>query len=286
MISDSVMNLMMELITLSFVIPVVLIAVWKMRIRASLVPTLAGAGVYLVFVLILKSVPDMLFLRLFGQNIWLQTLYTALITALLGGIGTYLAFRCFLLKYQGRETAVSYGLGYACLDCIIVLGIHNIQNYAFAQMINRKQIDALLESVSSDQKAVASYQNLVETLKNMDRMEMILAGTQQLIFLFLQAALAVLIFYAVRKAGQIRYLWIAMTTQALEIFLTAFYKTALIPRLVILLCMLILTVGVIQLAFRLYQSFPKQEEAVAGSSAGWDFAGKKLNADQKEDSHE
>ena len=286
MISDSVMNLMMELITLSFVIPVVLIAVWKMRSRASLVPVLAGAGVYLVFVVILKSVPDMLFLNLVNQNIWLKTLYTALTTALLGGIGTYLLFRYFPGKYQGRESAISYGLGYACLDCMMVLGIQNIQNYAFAQMINRKQIDALLESVSSDQAMVESYQALVATLKNTDRMELILSGTRQLILLFLQAALAVLIFYAVRKAGQIRYLGIAMAMQALILFLSAFYETALIPRLVVLLCMLILSVGVIQLAYRLYQSLSKQQETVAGNRAGWDFAGKKLSADQKEDSHE
>lgn len=286
MISDSVMNVMMELITLSFVIPVVLIAVWKMRTRTSLVPVLAGAVTYLVFAVILQSVPDVLFSQLVHQNIWLQTGYTALTTALLGGIGTYLTFRFFLLKYPGCEIAVSYGLGYACLDCIAVLGIQNIQNYAFAQMINRKQIDALLESVASDQAAVASYQALVKTLKNTNRMELILAGIEQLIFLFLQVALAVLIFYAVRKAGQIRFLWIAMAMQALVIFLTAFYKTALLPRLPVLLCILILTVGVIQLAFRLYKSFPKQEEVVTGNHAGWEYAGKKLNAEQEEDRHE
>lgn len=286
MISDSVMNLMMELITLSFVIPVVLIAVWKMRTRASLMPVLAGAVTYLVFAVVLQSVPDMIFLQLVHQNIWLQTLYTAVTTALLGGIGTYLAFRYFLTKYPGCEAAVSYGLGYACLDCIAVLGIGNIQNYTFAQMINRKQIDALLESVASDRAAVASYQALVKTLKNMDRMELILSGVEQLLFLFLQTALAILIFYAVRKAGQIRYLWIAMAMQALVIFLTAFYKTALLSRLPVLLCILILTAGVIRLAFRLYKSFPKQEKIVTEKHAGWEYAGKKLNAEQEEDVHE
>lgn len=280
MIRDSVMNLMMELITLSFVIPVVLIAVWKMRTRTSLVPVLAGALTYFLFAVIFQSVPDMIFLRLGLQNIWLQTLYTAITTAILGGIGTYLAFRYFLVKYPGCETSVSFGLGYACLDCIVVLGIHNIQNYAFAQMINRKQIDALLESVASDQKAVESYQTLVNTLKNTDRIELILDGPQQLMFLFLQTALAVMIFYAVHKVGQMRYLWIAMAMQALVIFLTAFYKTGLLPRLPVLLCILILTVGVIQLAFRLYRSLPKQEETVAGNHAGWDFAGKKLSGDK------
>ncbi len=286
MVEKSVINLMMELITLSFVVPVVLIAVWKMRNRKSLIPVFAGAGVYLLFAMIFKSVPDMLFLNLVGRNIWLQILYTAVVTALLEGAGMYFAFRWFLAKYGERETAISFGLGYACLDCMITLGVTNIQNHAFAQMINRKQMDALLESVASNPAASATYQALAERLTKLGRMDLLLEGIQQLIFLFLHAALAVLVFYAVRKAGQIRYLWISMAMQALLLFLPAFYKSGLVPELVVLLCLLILTAGVVQLAYRLYKSLPKQGETVSKDRSGWNYAGKKLGADQNGELHE
>ena len=38
MIDSSIMNLMMELATFSFIVPLVLIIVWKLRTRKSLIP--------------------------------------------------------------------------------------------------------------------------------------------------------------------------------------------------------------------------------------------------------
>ena len=47
MIDSSIMNLMMELATFSFIVPLVLIIVWKLRTRKSLIPVFVGAGIFL-----------------------------------------------------------------------------------------------------------------------------------------------------------------------------------------------------------------------------------------------
>lgn len=47
MIDSSIMNLMMELATFSFIVPLVLIIVWKLRTRKSLIPVFIGAGIFL-----------------------------------------------------------------------------------------------------------------------------------------------------------------------------------------------------------------------------------------------
>ena len=49
MIDSSIMNLMMELATFSFIVPLVLIIVWKLRTRKSLIPVFVGAGIFFVF---------------------------------------------------------------------------------------------------------------------------------------------------------------------------------------------------------------------------------------------
>lgn len=46
MIDSSIMNLMMELATFSFIVPLVLIIVWKLRTRKSLIPVFIGAGIF------------------------------------------------------------------------------------------------------------------------------------------------------------------------------------------------------------------------------------------------
>ncbi|MDO4167249.1 MAG: YhfC family glutamic-type intramembrane protease [Eubacteriales bacterium] len=280
MISSSILNLMMELITLSFVIPIVFIAVWKMRTRASLVPVFVGAGIYLLFAELFQSVPDTLFIGMphpladvINHNVWLLALYTAVTAALLQGLGRYLAFRYFLSKQESPDIAVSFGLGFGCVGCIMALGIANFRNYSFAQLINQKQTDGLLKSV--DAATAKSYQSLMKELTDMDRMDLLLTGIQQFAFLFLQVALAVLVFYAVHKAGQIRFLWISIGLHALVIFLDAFWKANVVPQFVVVLCVIILTAGVAQTAYRLYKSIPVQEKTKDDNQDGWNYAQKR-----------
>ena len=57
MIDSSIMNLMMELATFSFIVPLVLIIVWKLRTRKSLIPVFVGAGIFFVFAYVLEAIP-------------------------------------------------------------------------------------------------------------------------------------------------------------------------------------------------------------------------------------
>ena len=56
MIDSSIMNLMMELATFSFIVPLVLIIVWKLRTRKSLIPVFIGAGIFFVFAYVLEAI--------------------------------------------------------------------------------------------------------------------------------------------------------------------------------------------------------------------------------------
>lgn len=64
MIDSSIMNLMMELATFSFIVPLVLIIVWKLRTRKSLIPVFVGAGIFFVFAYVLEAIPHTFFLRI------------------------------------------------------------------------------------------------------------------------------------------------------------------------------------------------------------------------------
>lgn len=280
MISSSILNLMMELITLSFVVPIAFIAVWKMRTRESLVPVLVGAGVYLVFAELFQSVPDTLIIGMqhpladqINHNVWSLTLYTAVTAALLQGLGRYITFRYFLNKSDSPGVSVSFGLGFGCVECITALGLTNFRNYSFAQLINQKQTDALLQSV--DTQTAESYRSLIRELTSMDRMELLLSGIQQFTYLFLQAALAVLVFYAVHKAVKSRFLWVSMGLQALVVFLDAFAEAGVVPKFIVVLCMIILTAGVAQNAYRLYKSISTQVKPEDTNQDGWKYAKKR-----------
>ena len=85
MVSESVVKAMMETSALSFVVPFAFVLIWKMRFRKSIIPSLTGVLVFLTFGIILKSVPNLLFLSVdspvshfINGNIWAYAIYCGL----------------------------------------------------------------------------------------------------------------------------------------------------------------------------------------------------------------
>lgn len=290
MIEDGILNLMMELATLSFVIPVAFIAVWKMRVRDRLVPVFIGMGAYLVFGELFQSVPDTLFLavrhplsQLLVRNVWLLTLYTALTVAFLQGMGRYLSFRFVIREKDSVNAAVSFGLGFGFMQCIFSLAIPNLQRYSFGLMVHQKQGKALLQSV--DASTAAAYQDMIRELSATSRMDLLLDGVWQCVFLFLQAALAVFFYYAVRKtktkAEQIRMILVSMGIQALVLYLDVFAKAGIVPRIVVVGSAAILTVGMVQTAYRYYKKISTDVESKENQQDGWKYANKRFVGKEK-----
>ncbi|MDE6851467.1 MAG: YhfC family intramembrane metalloprotease [Lachnospiraceae bacterium] len=291
MIDDAMLNLMMEITTLSFVIPVAFIAVWKLRMRDSLIPVFIGMGVYLVFAELFQSVPDTAFLasrhplaRILTQNIWLLTLYTTLTAVLLQGIGRFAAFRFFMKPEQSVNAAVSFGLGFGFTECVFSLAIPNLQRYSFGLMVNQKQADVLLQSVND--ATASAYRDMIQELSVTSRMDLLLDGVWQCSFIFLQAALAVFFYYAVRrtdtKAERIRMILVSMGIQAFILYLDAFAKAGIVPRFVVVLAVIIVTVGVVQAAYRYYKTLSVKEETKETNQDGWNYAGKRYVSREKE----
>lgn len=291
MIDDAILNLMMELATLSFVIPVVFIAVWKMRMRDRLTPVFIGLGAYLVFGELFRSVPDTLFLavrhplsQLLAKNIWLFTLYTALTVPLLQGIGRYLSFRFGLKETDTVNAAVSFGLGFGCMECIFSLAIPNLQRYSFGLMLHQKQADTLLQSV--DASTAETYRGMIQELSAISRMDLILDGVWQCALLFLQAALAVFFYYALHntatKAERNRMFLVSMGMQALVLFLDVFAKAGVVPRIVVAGSAVILTVGMVQTAYRYYKKLSTAVELKEKQQDGWKYANKRFTGREKD----
>ncbi|MCH5268641.1 MAG: YhfC family intramembrane metalloprotease [Lachnospiraceae bacterium] len=278
MIDSSMMSLMMEMATFGFVVPVVLIVVWKLRMRKSLLPVFVGAGVFFVFAFILEAVPHTIFLRIqspvsdfLNNNVWVYALYGGTMAALFEETGRFVAYKYILKKKTERETAISYGLGHGGIECIIILGVGQLQNFTYSQLINNGKMDSILESMSGNPAAVKTYQSVIKALTNLKLSDMIWGGVERIAAILLQVALSVLVFYAVREAGQIRFLWIAMAVHALVDFIAAFYQAGVVPLFVVELCVIIITIGACRLAYQLYKKLPEDASGHTKKS-DWAYA--------------
>ncbi|MCD7825596.1 MAG: YhfC family intramembrane metalloprotease [Clostridiaceae bacterium] len=194
MVSISVMNYLMEIAVISFVIPMVVLLAWRLRTHKNMMPALIGAGIYLLSRLICMM-PNTLILgintpvsKYLNSNPVLLCLYLGIIAAITQQLGRYIAFRFFMKKYPGRDTAVSYGIGHAAIECILVIGWTDLQYYMQAALLNQGTLDKVEGSAS----LIASLQKLTTGGLVLDA----LAGA---VFFVTQIGLSILVFQAVRN---------------------------------------------------------------------------------------
>lgn len=289
MVSESVIKSMMDMVLLSSIVPVALVIIWKMRSHKSIVPSLTGIMVFLTFGIMLKTVPNVLFLsvdspvsRFFSGNIWAYAIYCGLAAGIFEETGRYIAFKLLLKKHDYRESSVAYGLGHGGIECIIVLGFGMLQNYIYAQVINAGKMEEVISSLS-DENSKAVFKNLQEAILNMSVQDCIWAGIERMSALVLQVSLSVLVYQAVRIQHKKHFLAIAILLHALIDVFAAFSQQGTMPVAVIEIMIMVYAVIVSVYAFKVYKSLPHEERKSAESRKNWAFASKKLEMDNSRD---
>ena len=134
---------------ISMVLPIVLLIVAKVKYKAKISSFFIGAGVFILFALILEQILHLIVIGAVGQdklvaNIWLYGLYGAAAAAIFEETGRFIAFKFFMKNRRDRENAFMYGIGHGGIEAIIIVGITSINNIVNSVMINNHGIEAVL----------------------------------------------------------------------------------------------------------------------------------------------
>lgn len=291
MIDNSVLNFLMEISVLSFVFPVVILLAWRMRTKKKLAPALAGVAVFLIFVKLLESIPYAFFVhydnplsRIVMTNEISYALYQGITAALFEEMGRYVAFKYFLPKYEQRQTAITYGIGHGGIECMLLLGWGNLQNYMMSVMINKNATAA---------KEVPD--SIVDALSSLTPMSCVIDGISGTMFLILQIGLSIIVFQAYRNGAlRVRLMLYAMGIHMLAYLPNGLYEQGLIPQPVSLILLILVVLFTLFMASGIYRKMGKSEREKAAqlkktgqtqSQKNWSFATKKLNniEDEKEE---
>ena len=287
MVSTQIMNYLMEVAVVSFVAPVVLLMIWRLRTRKNMLPALAGALMFLVFARFLAVIPNTVFLgmlapvaKLLNSNAILYALYTGMVAAILEETARYLAFRYILPKYgEQRETSVTYGIGHAGLECMVSYGITNLMFYITATVLNNAG-DAVREFPKETFEEVTSL-----TLSSC-----VLDGVSTILFFLLQIGLSIFMFQAYRNEVLCKRLFgFAMLFHLLAYLPEGFYQEGLIPQGLAVVFLFIIVALQLYVAVVIYKKMGDNEKKLAKERAvantGWTVAKKKLHTveDTKED---
>lgn len=237
MIDEYTLSYIFQTAILSVTTPVVAIAVWKIRNKKSLVPFFAGILFYFLFARLLETIPNTIFLmmdhpvsRLLNRQVVLLALYTGLAAGIFEELGRYVAFHVLIPKYPEKQTAVSYGLGHGGIECVLLLGLTNIQYYMYGQLINDGAVDKLRESYQGSEQALASFDRLIDVVKNMHSYDCWFAGWERISFMMIQVALSILVFQAVRE-GKKHLLAVSILTHAVACIPSVLYQKKVLPAL-------------------------------------------------------
>ena len=210
MVPSSSMAVMALCAVIGIVAPIIL-AWWlvkKYKVKISTI--LIGAGVFVVFALILESIMHQIILKgphgaaIMG-NIWYYALYGGLAAGIFEETGRFIAMK-WLLKQEPSSavTGVAYGAGHGGIEMILIFGLSMISNIALSAMINSGQADTLL--ATSPASAVAQVQAQLDQLQTTAAGSYLIGIWERVSAIVLQLSMSVLVWAAVRKGG--KYLWL------------------------------------------------------------------------------
>ena len=196
---------------LGIAVPLAL-AWWLVRkFHASPLTILVGAGVFVVFALVLESLVHQVVLKgphgpaILG-NVWYYALYGGAMAALFEETGRFLAMK-FLLRKEpsGALTGVAYGFGHGGAEMLLLFGLTMISNIALSAMINSGQADTLL--ATAPEAAREQVQAQLTQLQTGGAGTYLFGIWERVSAFILQVGLSIMVWTAVRKGGKWRWLF-------------------------------------------------------------------------------
>lgn len=174
----------------------------RKRLSLKVVPMLAGAAAFILFVFVLEWLLHSLVLKRapdgsieLARTPWLYVLYGTLAAGLFEETARFIAFKLLRRKYDGFSTAISYGIGHGGIEVLLITALATVNNLVIAMMINAGMADAL-----GDAPQVASA---IAQITGVSPWMFTLAGIERIPAVAIQISLSVLVWHGVNTKGRL-----------------------------------------------------------------------------------
>lgn len=254
---------MMAINALIGIVAPFLLAWWVVKkFKSGLKSVLTGAGVFVVFALILETIVHQIVLKgPHGPAIIGNTYYYALYGGLMAGLfeetGRFLSMKLILKKESpAAKTGIAYGVGHGGIELLLLFGATMVSNLAISALINSGNLDVLLATVPEASRAQVQAQ--LEGLQTLTVTTLLFGLWERVSAIILQVGLSIIVWTAVRKGG--KWLWL---------FPAAILLHALVDALAVIISK---SVGMLATEIVVFAL------AIAVGAIGWMLA-KRLNAE-------
>ncbi len=184
----------------SLLAPVALFTLARRRVALSWRNVAVGAGIFVLFALVLEQSLPFYFLHLNHVTaIWLRShplafaFYGMLAAGLFEETGRFVGMRFFVTPTSNPGTALAYGIGHGGAESVIVGGLALAQLLAFALMTKAGTLDAFL----GPRIPAAALAHLHATLAHLGIAMSLVSGLERLIALGAQIALSFIVWRSI-----------------------------------------------------------------------------------------
>ena len=250
---------------MSLALPILALVIWKKKEGTELRPAWIGAAAYFVFGMVLEQLINAAVLGTGSSAVstfllghpWLYAVYGGLSAGILEETARFLVYRTMLKDSVGRENAVTFGIGFGGLECIMVLGLTVLSTLMMSISFNNMGAEAF-----AAQYANSEYQIVLETIAEINAISP-LAGVMNCVeraaVFALQIELSVLMFGVVRSQKFWLYP-VSILLHSVVGFLAALYQTNVLTSVYLLEVLLVVyAVAVFFLARKVYCELPMEK---------------------------
>jgi uncharacterized membrane protein YhfC len=228
-------------------LPLFLFIRFKAKYKVNYIPALLGAGIFILFALILRplflSIFQLEFLiGIFPTPVFNLIIYISIVclaSGLFEETGRFIAFKWILKRDSEKvKTPLSYGIGHGGIEAILLVGFSMISLLITSMMINNGQI---MNRGLTDDQAV----ELIDFIQT-DSFLFLAAGIERILAVALHICLSVLVWLAITRKQYLLYP-AAILLHALTNVSAALYQLDIIVNLwivegILSLCVLITAV--------------------------------------------
>lgn len=232
---ESIISLVLMAV-LGIAVPSAAALVWRFRFhKGTLKATFIGAGMFLLFAMVLERLLHVLVIPLVMNNVVLYVIYGSAAAGVFEETARFLSFRFFLKKNRSAENAVSYGLGHGGCEMILLLGLQAVIALAMIATVSPDVVSEL--SSESDFYAYSRVISQLTAYSQVTYGNLAISVLERIAAMTLQVSLSVLVMEAVMVKGRIWLYPAAIVIHALIDVPAALYQCGVIP---VIVCELII----------------------------------------------
>ena len=193
------MALMLVTAIMCFVIPIVLLIVFKIK-GADILPFFIGSAAFIVFALVIEGAINFgvsrspLWEKISG-NVFIYGIYGGLMAGLFEETGRFIAFKTVLKKRLGNDkNALMYGAGHGGIEAILLVGLSYI---TYLIMIPLFRSGMLAQSMPPE--AMEQVVPVLEKIVSAPSTDYLLALFERVLAISMHVALSVLVWFAAKR---------------------------------------------------------------------------------------